>query len=134
MTDAVKGTREEVRKFGILMAVVLTLIGLFLLYKEVTFWYVLPALGGVLLIGGYTGYPVVRPVYLAWMKFAFVLGWINTRLLLGLFFYLILTPIGLMMRLFGKDFLDEKIERDRASYWTKREKVPLDQSRYERLF
>ena len=35
---------------------------------------------------------VLRPIYVGWMKFAFVLGWINTRLILGLFFYLILTP------------------------------------------
>lgn len=134
MIDQVKGTVTEVRKFGLLMAVVLTLIGLYLLYKEWPWWYVLPAVGGALLIGGYLATPLVRPVYLGWMKFAFVLGWINTRILLGVFFYLILTPIGLLMRLFGRDFLDEKIEKDRASYWTRRERVPVDRSRYERLF
>ncbi len=98
------------------------------------FWYLFPAMGGVLGLGGYGAYPLIRPVYLGWMKFAFVLGWINTRILLGLFFYLVVTPIGLGMRLFGKDLLDEKIERSQASYWQKRVKTEFDPARSERLF
>jgi hypothetical protein len=68
------------------------------------------------------------------MKFAFVLGWINTRILLGIFFYLILTPIGLIMRISGKDLIDQKIDKGAKSYWKKRERVPFDPAQYERLF
>jgi len=47
-------------------------------------------------------------VYRGWMSFALVLGWINTRLILGLMFFLIMTPMGLIMRLFGKNAMKNK--------------------------
>lgn len=134
MTDTIRGTRAEVRKFGILFAVVFGLIGLYMLYRGHGHWYYLPLVGLVFLVAGLAAYPPLRPIYLAWMKFAFVLGWINTRILLGLFFYVIITPIGVGMRLFGKDFLDEKIDKSKRSYWQKRDKVEFDRSGYERLF
>ena len=80
------------------------------------------------------GYPVLKPVYIGWMTFAFALGWVNTRLFLGLFFYLILTPMGLLVRLLGKDLLDERIDRKASSYWKKRDPAPPDPSRFERMF
>ena len=134
MTERIQGTRQEVRKFGLLFAAVFTLLGLYMLWRGNADWYWAPILGGGFLLAGFVAYPVLRPVYLGWMKFAFVLGWINTRLLLGLFFFLVMTPIGVGMRLFGKDLLDETIEKERESYWTKREKGEVDRERYERLF
>ena len=68
---------------------------------------------------------ILKPVYVAWMKLAVVLSWINTRIILLILFYLILTPIGLIMRLFGKDVLDFKIKKNRDSYWQKKEKKPF---------
>ena len=68
------------------------------------------------------------------MKFAHVLGWINTRLLLGLFFYLVMTPVALVLRLAGKDLLQQRLDRSAKSYWVKREPAPTDPERYERLF
>lgn len=56
------------------------------------------------------------------------------KILLFLIFYLMITPIGLIIRLFGKDLLHQKIERNKSSYWIKREEVPFDKSRYEQLF
>ncbi len=79
-------------------------------------------------------YPIMKPIHIGWMTFAFALGWVNTRILLGIFYYLVMTPIGLMMRLFGKDLLDERIDKSKASYWIDRSAVPVDRSRYERLF
>jgi Saxitoxin biosynthesis operon protein SxtJ len=134
LTEKIRGTRDEVRKFGILFAVVFSLIGLYTLYRGNGHWYVLVLVGLLFLVAGFIAYPLLRPVYLGWMKFAFVLGWINTRILLGLFFFLVVTPIGVGMRLFGKDLLDEKIEKSRKSYWQKREKTEFDPARVERLF
>jgi hypothetical protein len=68
------------------------------------------------------------------MKFAFALAWVNTRLILGVFFYLVLTPSGLVMRLLGKDPLRRRIERSAKSYWIRKEPVLFDKSRYENLF
>ena len=134
MTSEIKATRKEVQKFGILFAVVFVLIGLYMLWRGREYWYYLPIVGGLFLAGGYFAYTLLRPVYIWWMKLAFVLAWVNTRILLSLFFYLIVTPIGAVMRLFGKDFLDEKIEENRSSYWSRREKKEFDKANYERLF
>lgn len=134
MTKRIEGTKEEVRKFGILFWVVFSLLGLYMLWRGHDHWYYLPIVGGVFLAAGYLANPTLRPIYLGWMKFAFALGWINTRIILGLFFFLVLTPLGVGMRIFGKDLLDEKIEKSRESYWHRREKVKFDRTRYEKLF
>jgi Saxitoxin biosynthesis operon protein SxtJ len=134
LTERIEGTRKEVRKFGALMAAVLTVIAVYMLYRGNAHWPWL--LGGavVFLLAGLAAYPVLRPVYIGWMKFAFVLGWINTRILLGLVFFLVVTPIGLILRLLGKDLLDERIDRSATSYWVKRGREEFDPKRYERLF
>ena len=128
------GTRKEVRKFGILFTGVCIIVALYLLYRgrPIWIWFV----GGALffLLSGFLGYPILRPLYLGWMKFAAILGWINTRLLLGVFFYLILTPIGIVMRLFGKDLLDQRSDRGATTYWKRRTPVPFNRQQYERLF
>ncbi|SEH09214.1 SxtJ family membrane protein [Candidatus Venteria ishoeyi] len=54
-------------------------------------------------------------LYHAWMSIALVIGWVNTRIILGLMFYLILTPMGLVMRLFGKNPMAGK-PKTAASY------------------
>jgi hypothetical protein len=72
-------------------------------------------------------------VYIFWMRLAFILGWINTRIILFIIFYLIFTPIGIVLRIFGIDLLDRKIERDKESYWKKIEKKDMH-SDYQRQF
>ena len=127
-------TRQEVRKFGILFAGICAVVGIYLFYKESSAWLWL-ALGAAFFVTtGLFAYPVLRPIYVAWMRFAFAFAWINTRILLGIFFYLIITPISLFMRLVGKDFLDQKVDRSAKTYWKKRERVPFDPKRMEHQF
>ncbi len=115
MTDKVDTSSKAVRKFGLLFTVVcLALTGL-LLYRGHP--GALPwTLGAAafFLITGLTLTPVLRPFYIGWMKFAFVLGWINTRIILGLFFYIILTPGSIVMRLMRRDALKLKLDRAAA--------------------
>jgi hypothetical protein len=77
----------------------------------------------------------LKPVYLAWMSVATVLGFLASQLILTLFFFVVITPIGLLARLSGKDFLSLKLDRQAPSYWLRREphppKSPAD---YERQF
>ena len=67
---------------------------------------------------------LLSPLYKAWMAFGHVLGWINARIILGVVFFVVVTPIGLVMRLAGKDLLRMKMQKS-ASYWITRGK-PLD--------
>lgn len=77
---------------------------------------------------------LLKPVYIFWMRLAFILSWVNTRLILFIIFYLLFTPIGFMMRLFVKDPLDRKIDKIRDSYWNKKEKNKRGIMSYEKQF
>jgi Saxitoxin biosynthesis operon protein SxtJ len=72
--------------------------------------------------------------YILWMKLAAVLGWVNTRIILFLIFYIIFAPIGLAIRLLRIDLLDRKIDKNKKSYWLKKERRILNQFNYEKPF
>jgi hypothetical protein len=78
---------------------------------------VLGAVGGALLVLGLAAPALLRPVYRVWMGLAFVLGFVMTRVILTVVFVGLVVPIGLVLRLFGKDFLDERFDRSAPSYW-----------------
>ena len=59
---------------------------------------------------------VLNPVYTIWMKVGHVLGWINTRVILGVLFYVMILPIGIIMRLFGNDPMARKKDESATSY------------------
>ncbi len=78
--------------------------------------------------------PLIKPVYIVMMKVAHVLGWINSRILLGLIFYIMITPTGIIMKAVGKDILNKKIEPDREDYWIKKEEMNFDKNSYENQY
>lgn len=127
-------TDKEVRKFGVMFAIICLAVAGYSFYRGGAAWPWFLGGSAFFILGGLVLRSVLRPIYIGWMKFAFVLGWVNTRLLLGVFFYGILTPIGLIMRLFGWDPLTRKIDRRAVSYWVKRAPAPFDPKRYEQLF
>jgi Saxitoxin biosynthesis operon protein SxtJ len=69
-----------------------------------------------------------------WMALAAVLGYINTRILLSLFFYLIMTPVGFIMRITGHDGMQRSAPRGQASYWHRRELTRQTREGFERAF
>ena len=77
---------------------------------------------------------LLKPLYVFWMKLAFVLSWVNTRLILFLMFYLIFTPIGLIIKALRIDLLETKINKEEKTYWKKKEKKEFGLVSYERQF
>lgn len=71
---------------------------------------------------------------MVWMKFAYLLGWINSRILLIIIFYLVFAPTGLVMRLLRVDLLDRKIEKDKPSYWKTKDDLDSSPLGYEKRF
>ena len=135
MTDTtINSSPKELRKFGLMFSVLCVAAGAYSLYRGGHAWPWLAGGAVFFLATGLFIHPVLRPVYIGWMKFAHVLGWINTRLLLGIFFYLILTPAGFLMRLLGKDPMDRRLDRAARSYWILRKQEPFDPKRYEQVF
>lgn len=76
---------------------------------------------------------IARPFYLVWYFAACCLGIVISNLLIAAFFYLVFTPIGLLMRAAGRDPLQKRLDRSRATYWHDVEKV-VDGERYFRQF
>lgn len=75
---------------------------------------------------------VFKFVYFAWMGIAYVMGTISSTILLMLFYYFILTPIGLILRIFRKSPLDLKFDKSLNSYW-KTSKNITDKEYYNRM-
>ena len=77
---------------------------------------------------------MLKPFFLIWMIFATILGWLMTRLILSLVFYLILTPIGLILRIFRKQFLELEWNKTDSTYWNYRSTDVLETEKYEKQF
>ncbi|MDP8259608.1 MAG: SxtJ family membrane protein [Candidatus Gygaella obscura] len=112
-------SKNSLRKFSFVMTLALLVISLIVFLKRDYLAKELILLAGLFLAVGIFKPLLLKPVYYAWMKLACVLCWINTRLILGLLFFLIFTPIGLLLRLFKKDLLERKIDKNQNSYWIK---------------
>lgn len=110
--------RKELRNFGLVTGAVTPMVfGLLLpfLFKhdfQIWPWIV----GGTLVIWGLALPMTLKPVYRVWMTIGLVLGWINTRIILTVMFYLIILPVGALMRIFGKDPMARKTTKDVKSY------------------
>ena len=63
----------------------------------------------------------LKPVYIGWMKFGNMMNWINTRIILGIVFYGLILPFGVVMRLFGNDPMKRKLDASVGSY-----RVPIN--------
>lgn len=110
--------RRQLRNFGLTTgSIVVLLFGLLLPWLLSHAWPRWPwILAGVLGGLGLVAPMLLAPVYTVWMKFGQVMGAINTRIILGLFFYLIVTPIGLAMRLFRWDPLRRRMTATETSH------------------
>ncbi len=125
--------RKTLKEFGMTMGVAFLVIsGLLLLRKKYTGATYSLLVSSVFFIMGLALPVLLKPAYIVWMRLAFILGWVNTRIILIILFYLIFTPIGLIMRLFRIDLLERR--KEAGSYWKKKEKVEFDPLNYERRF
>ena len=134
MIERIDASRKNVRNFGFLFGGIclgLALYGYFRASGSYPWW---GAAAAAFALAGWIATPLLKPLYTGWMLLAFALGWINARILLGVFFYIVLTPISLFLRWTGKDLLDERIDREKATYWKRRERRPADPARLERMF
>ena len=104
------------RNFGIVFFVVFLLIALYpLTYGgELRIWSLIISI--ILLILGFFNSKILAPLNKIWFKFGIFLGKIISPLIMGIIFFLVVTPIGLIMRLLGKDVLNLKYNKNK-SYW-----------------
>lgn len=118
-------TKQELRSFGLLVGTVFTVIGIWPLLmrgEALRLWAI--GLGVTLMLLGGMFPRVLVPVHNVWMRVGEALGWINTRILLGLVFYGLITPIGILFRLMGKDVMRQAFARDSPTYRVSRRPRP----------
>ncbi len=133
---------RDLRKFGLLFSVLAALLACYLTWRRGFPAAMAPAaVSAALLLAGLAFPAGLKPLWWPWMIAARVLGFVNSHLLLAVVFYLMFTPIGLLMRLFGRDPLGDRnfrrarqITRDGGSLWLLREHTQLPQHHYERQF
>ncbi len=131
---------RDLRKFAITVGVAFVVLW-------AVFAYVIPYLTGkggnlpilwqigfALAIVGTVAPLLVKPLYYAWMTMALALGFVMTRVLLTIFFFLVLTPVALVFRLIGRDALHRKLDREAESYWIPKQYLIEDRSRFEKFF
>lgn len=126
-------SQKSLRKFGLLVGVVFSLLSLWMAYKNqyAVVRLIIGTIGVLLLSFGLVLPKVLKPVYKIWMGSAFAMGWVVSRAILLVAFFVLITPLGVAGRMFGKQFLDIKKNDQREDYWIKRKK---DKVNYEKLY
>ena len=110
------------RSFGILFFLVFLGFGLWPLTKEMSPNIYLIIISVIFLILGLLNSKLLSPLNNLWIKFGEILGKIIAPIVMAVVYFLILTPISLLVRLFGKDLIEMKFNNNVKSYWIKRKK------------
>lgn len=117
-----KGLRDFALTTGAIVAVLFGLFFPWLLERPIPRWpWVITA---VLVVWGLAAPSSLRPVYRGWMKFGLLMSKVTTPLIMGLVFFLVVTPTGLVRRLLGKDSLARRFDRS-ATYRVPSHKAPI---------
>ena len=128
-----KVREKELRNFGLLVGGVLSAIGFWpMLFQEAAVRQWAVVVGGFLVACGSLLPQVLAPLHKGWMWVGHMLGWINTRILLGIVFYGIVTPTGIVIRLIGKDAMRRRFLETSSTY--RMIKQPRPRSHMRRQF
>ena len=126
-------TARQARKSALVVATVFALLSGWQVYRaRPTLAMTFGVLAVILLVCSAIPVAAVR-FHRAWMTLAGVLGYVNSRILLTIMFYVVLTPLGLMMRLTGSDPLERR-KGNEPSYWHHRAATRQTREGYERSF
>ena len=114
--------RSSNRSFGVLFFVVFLVVGFWPMLNNETPNYYLILFSLIFLILGLVNSKILSPLNMGWIKLGEILGKIIAPIVMAIVYFLILTPISLLVRLFGKDLIGIKFSNNIKSYWIKRKK------------
>ena len=110
-------TTKDLRQFGLIVGSIFCVIGLWpaiVRSEDPRFWSLV--LGGTLVVLGLALPKSLKHIHSGWMKIGHVLGTINTGIILGIIYYTLITPMGVIMRLMGKDSMHRVLVKDATTY------------------
>jgi len=108
------------RSFGLVFFVVFLIIGLWPLKNgsSINFWLI--GISIIFLVLGLMNSKFLNPLNKLWFKFGIMLGAIIAPIVMSIVYFLVVTPIGLLMKIIGKDLLNIKYDKSKKTYWIKR--------------
>jgi len=128
-------SQKELAWFGLMFLAFFGLIGGFVWWRfeaqtaAFTLWGVAAAIVAV-----YYAVPSVRkPIYLGWLYAAFPIGWVISHVVMGVIYFLVITPFALVFKVIGRDALNQKIDKNAKSYWVEH-RTGGDPQRYFKQF
>ncbi|MFH1519607.1 MAG: hypothetical protein ABIE75_03445 [Candidatus Omnitrophota bacterium] len=130
----IKSGKEELKKFGLMLGIIAFFwISLFSWHRKSWYPYLF-ILPGMLIFFAYFCPSVLRLPQKILKSFFILINWIVTRLILSILFYFVITPTSILLKLFGKRFLDLRFDKGADSYWVLKEKGPGDKKSYQKQF
>jgi hypothetical protein len=131
---SIKSGKRELKQFGITIGVVLGLLAMWCVWRGKEGSYPLLISSVLFFSLGFIFPLLLKPVQKLWMSLAVLMGWLMTRVIVTILFYLVVTPIGLLAKVCGKDFLNTKIDKNTNSYWIPKKIAGPDEKNYENQF
>ena len=120
-----RGDRRQLRHFGLVVGGILGVIGLWpTIVRSQYPRYGMVGLAAALIVPTIVAPWALAPAHRAWMALGDALGRINTRLILGLIFFGVVTPTGLVLRLAGRDPMRRAFDPDAVTYRVTRKTRP----------
>ena len=130
----IKSTKKELREFGLTIGIILVILGAVALWRGKPIAPYFLGVGALFIIFGLVLWRLLKPLQKVWMSFSIVLGFFVSRFILTVLFYGTITPISFVMKLLGKDILDEHIDKTRTSYWHEIDTEKKDKKSYENQY
>jgi hypothetical protein len=126
--------RKEFRKFGIGLGILLAAVATLQWVKGHSAYPVVGGAGAAVALVSWIVPAAIKPLYILFAYLGEGLGWFSTRVILVALFCILVTPIGLVMRLFGKQFMPMAADPKEKSYWTVRNKTYMEKEFFENQF
>jgi hypothetical protein len=130
----IKSEKRDLRNFGLTIGIVLGLLSGLLWWKGKDTYTIFLFISLAFIFFGLFLPSALKLLQKAWMTLAVILGWFMTRIILSILFYLVFSSIGLILRAFGKQFINLRMDKSKKSFWIIRENKEFRKSDYERQF
>ena len=128
----IKSTRKELREFGIVMGCFFGILGGLLFWRHRPFLWA-AGLSAAFFVFGFLIPAALKPLQKAWMTIAVMMGFVMSRVILSILFFLVLSPLGILSRLSGKKHLDLTFRKPDPTYWNP-VKTQTEKEYYERQY
>ena len=127
-------TTKSLRTFGLGLTAITALIAGLLYWRNRDYYWILAGLSVLALLPALIRPALLSPVFRVMSKIGEGLGWVNSRVILCLVFFLLFTPTALFLRLIRKDILDVRLDHASKSYWRPAEENDFDPKSLHRQF